>query len=182
MVRKLLFGLLTLTLVLAACAPAAEPASSGMTFTDGLGRAVTLSGPAQKIVSMAPSNTEILFAIGAGSAGGRARRILGLPGRGQSPCRPSAARWGSTAMSRSPRSSPTSSWRAASTRPSRSRRWRTWGSTVFYLGNPSTLEEMYANLELVAQLTGRETEAAALVESLKTRVKAVDEKLAPLSY
>jgi iron complex transport system substrate-binding protein len=55
------------------------------------------------------------------------------------------------------------------------------GLTVFYLKNPTTLEEMYANLEIVAQLTGRETEAAALVESLKARVAAVDEKIAPLS-
>jgi iron complex transport system substrate-binding protein len=70
-------GLLTLTFVLAACAPAAEPAFSGMTFTDGLGRTVTLSGPAQKVVSMAPSNTEILFAVGAGSVVGRDE--FGLP-------------------------------------------------------------------------------------------------------
>ena len=37
-----------------------------LTFTDGLGREITLDGPAQRVVSLAPSNTEILFAIGAG--------------------------------------------------------------------------------------------------------------------
>ena len=40
---------------------------------------------------------------------------------------------------------------------------------------------MYDNLAIVAQLTGHENEAAALVESLKARVAAVDEKIAPLS-
>jgi iron complex transport system substrate-binding protein len=48
--------------------------------------------------------------------------------------------------------------------------------TVYYLKNPLTLEEMYGNLELVAQLTGHAEEAAALIESLKARVAAVDEK------
>ncbi|RPI95800.1 MAG: ABC transporter substrate-binding protein, partial [Chloroflexi bacterium] len=47
-------------------APTASPAPATLTFTDGLGREVTLEGPAQRVVSIAPSNTEILFAIGAG--------------------------------------------------------------------------------------------------------------------
>src|SRR3989337_3060318 len=37
-----------------------------LTLTDGLQRTITLPAPAQRIVSLAPSNTEILFAIGAG--------------------------------------------------------------------------------------------------------------------
>ncbi|HMD81701.1 MAG TPA: helical backbone metal receptor, partial [Anaerolineales bacterium] len=55
------------------------------------------------------------------------------------------------------------------------------GLTVYYLKNPLTLEEMYGNLEIVAQLTGHEMETATLIESLKARVAAVDEKIAPLS-
>jgi iron complex transport system substrate-binding protein len=55
------------------------------------------------------------------------------------------------------------------------------GLTVYYLKNPVTLEEMYGNLETVAQLTDHEAEAAALIESLKARVAAVDEKIAPIS-
>jgi iron complex transport system substrate-binding protein len=36
---------------------------------------------------------------------------------------------------------------------------------------------MYTNLEIVARLTGRETETAALITSLKARVEAVDAKV-----
>jgi len=43
------------------------PESSLIALTDSLGREVILPGPAQRIVSLAPSNTEILFAIGAGA-------------------------------------------------------------------------------------------------------------------
>ena len=48
------------------------------------------------------------------------------------------------------------------------------GLTVYYLKNPLTLEEMYGNLDLVAQMTGHKEEAATLIESLKARVAAVD--------
>jgi iron complex transport system substrate-binding protein len=69
---------LALTLALPACAPAATPAltssptlepapDQGITLTDGLGRTVSLDEPAQTVVSLAASNTEILFALGAGA-------------------------------------------------------------------------------------------------------------------
>ena len=68
MLRK--FLLITLLIgLMTACAPQATPTavSPELTLTDGLGREITLNGPAQHVVSLAPSNTEILFAIGAGS-------------------------------------------------------------------------------------------------------------------
>ena len=83
MFRKTLLLTLLITLFLAGCGPASTPtempvpvstevplateapASAAIELTDGLGRSVVLDGPAQRIVSLAPSNTEILFAIGA---------------------------------------------------------------------------------------------------------------------
>src|SRR5574341_827434 len=49
--------------------PAATSAAPGpfpLTITDDLGRQVTLSAPARRVISLAPSNTEIIFAVGAG--------------------------------------------------------------------------------------------------------------------
>ena len=54
------------------------------------------------------------------------------------------------------------------------------GLTVYYLPNPKSFDELYTNLETVATLTGRD--ATKLTDSLKARVTAVDEKIAPLSY
>ena len=82
------FSLLLLSLVLGGCAPAATPAAEleapiepatvppgtdvaqlaveePLSIVDGLGRTVEFESPPQRIVSIAPSNTEILFAIGA---------------------------------------------------------------------------------------------------------------------
>jgi len=59
-----LVALLTIALVLTACSP------NGQTDVeyvfDDLGRLVAINGTPQRIVSLAPSNTEILFALGLG--------------------------------------------------------------------------------------------------------------------
>jgi iron complex transport system substrate-binding protein len=52
------------------------------------------------------------------------------------------------------------------------------GLTVFLVSNPTTLEEMYESLNVLAQLTGHEAEAASLIDSLRTRVAAVEDKIA----
>jgi iron complex transport system substrate-binding protein len=46
--------------------PAASASSAPITVTDGTGATVTLQQPAVRIVSLAPANTEIAYAIGAG--------------------------------------------------------------------------------------------------------------------
>lgn len=49
-----------------------QQASFPLTLTDGLGRQVTIEAPAQRIVSLLPSNTEALFALGLGD------RVVGV--------------------------------------------------------------------------------------------------------
>jgi iron complex transport system substrate-binding protein len=62
-----------LSTLLAACGPVSPPAGAGagaragdIAVRDGLEREVRLSAPARRIVSTVPSNTEIVFAVGAG--------------------------------------------------------------------------------------------------------------------
>src|SRR5258708_37330743 len=58
-------GLVALTLT--ACAPAERvPVRGGVAVTDDASRRVTVAAPARRVVSLLPSFTEILFAIGAG--------------------------------------------------------------------------------------------------------------------
>src|SRR5690348_16739060 len=63
--RTHLAGLVALTLM--ACARGEHvPVRGGIAVTDDAGRQVTLAAPARRVVSLLPSFTEILFAIGAG--------------------------------------------------------------------------------------------------------------------
>lgn len=55
-----------------ASAPQQAPGPFPLTVTDGLGRSVTIQAEPQRIISLAPSCTEILFALGLGS------RVVGV--------------------------------------------------------------------------------------------------------
>jgi iron complex transport system substrate-binding protein len=181
MLRKVLLITLLVTL-LAACTPQATPTlvPAALTFTDGLGRTVTVDGPAQHIVSIAPSNTEILFAIGAGNQ---------VVGRDEYSDDPEAARSVTNIGSAFDELNtemivslePDLVLAANINAPEQVKALENLGITVYYLNNPHTLEEMYGNLEIVAQLTGHEAETATLIESLQKRVAAVDEKIATVS-
>jgi len=59
-----LAALLSLAFVLTACSPAEQ--TPPQYFFDDLGRLVAINGTPQRIISLAPSNTEILFALGLG--------------------------------------------------------------------------------------------------------------------
>jgi iron complex transport system substrate-binding protein len=47
--------------------PAAASSSAAISVVDGAGQTVTMTKPAERIVSLAPANTEIAYAVGAGA-------------------------------------------------------------------------------------------------------------------
>jgi len=155
-----------------------EPTAIAMTYTDGLGREIKLEGPAQRVVSLAPSNTEILFAIGAGS------QVVGRDEFSDYPAEAASIEsiggsFGEYNVEAILALKPDLVLAAEINTPELVKQLEDVGITVYYLANPTTLEGMYTNLETVASLTGHD--ATELVDSLKTRVAAVDEKIAPLS-
>jgi iron complex transport system substrate-binding protein len=203
MFRKILLLTLFPALLLAGCGPArsatptsapvpvsttlpvtekvvAPIASAEIKLTDGLGRPIVLKEVAQHVVSLAPSNTEILFAIGA------EKQVVGRDELSDYPeVAKNVASIGSafdklnTELIVSMK--PDLVLAAEVNTPEQVKTLENLGLTVYYLKNPTTLEEMYTNLEIVAQLTGHESEAAKLVDSLKARVAVVDEKIMPLN-
>jgi iron complex transport system substrate-binding protein len=178
MFRKLFFVTLLAALMLAACAPAVpSKGEAGITVTDGLGREVKLESAAQRIVSLAPSNTEILFALGAGD------KVVGRDEASDYPeaalALPTVGGWSGFSAEAIVALKPDLVLAAEINSPELVAELEGLGLTVYYLSNPKTLEDLYVNIEIVATLTGRD--ATKLTDSLKARVAAVDEKIAPLS-
>jgi iron complex transport system substrate-binding protein len=60
-------SLLLILLLLASCNREQAASDASLDFTDDLGRSVTLEQPVNRVISLAPSLTEIIFAAGAGS-------------------------------------------------------------------------------------------------------------------
>lgn len=180
MFRKSLFITLFVVLTLAACAPAAaQNTSAGITITDGLGREVRLESAAQRVVSLAPSNTEILFALGAGDKVVGRDEFSNYPPEAESIARVGGS-MGEYSLEAIAALNPDLVLASELNSPELVSSLEKLGLTVYYLPNPKSLEGLYTNLETVATLTGRD--ATKLTDSLKARVTAVDEKIMPLSY
>jgi iron complex transport system substrate-binding protein len=162
-------------------APATEPAAvEEIVLTDGLNRQVTLPAPAQRIISLAPSNTEILFAIGAGNQVVGRDELSDFPAEAKEipPVGSSFTGLNNEAILNL---KPDLLLATGVNTPEQVKEFEDLGLTVYYLPNPVELEDMYQNLLVTGQLTGHEDEAASLVETLKGRVEAVVGKTAPVS-
>jgi iron complex transport system substrate-binding protein len=177
MLRKITIFILLVMLV-SACGPAiSSGASQPVTLTDGNGRKVTVTIPAQRVVSLAPSNTEDLFAIGAGAQ---------VVGRDSFSDYPPAAKnvpdmggsVGSLNVELILSKKPDLVLASPLTPPEQIANLEKANLTVYVLPNPKTFDDLYTDLETVGKLTGHETDAATLITALKARIKAVTDKVA----
>ncbi len=158
-------------------APTSEPA--GIQITDARGQEITLAAPGQRIVSLAPSITEILFAVGAGSQvvantqycnyppeadalpeiGGFSAKTISI--ESIVALDPDLVIGGSTAQTTvaealAPMGIPT---------------------LIF---EPKSFEDVYANIAMVGLATGHSAEAEALVAEMQARVAAVEAVVAEI--
>ncbi len=152
MLRKTLVFTLLIALF-AACAPQAAPTTdsgpTSLSITDGLGREITLEATPQRIVSLAPSNTEILFAVGAGS------QVIGRDEFSDYPEEAASIEiiggsFGEYNVEAIVALEPDLVLAAEINPPELVQQLEDLGLTVYYLSNPTTLEGMYTNLETVA--------------------------------
>ena len=154
-----------------------EAAATAITLTDGLGREVTLEGPAQRVVGMAPSVVEILFAVGAGDQvvaredyTDYPEEALELPSIGNT--------YSELNTEAILAVEPDLVLVANLTSPEQVQELEDLGLTVFLMGNPSDLDGMYDGLRTVATLTGHEEGVEELIVSLQERVQVVVDVIA----
>jgi iron complex transport system substrate-binding protein len=163
-------------------APAATPTETPqtITLTDGLGRTITLDAPAERIVSMAPSNTEILYALGAGgSVVGRdefsdyPEGALNIPSIGGG-----FGEYNSEAIVAL---KPDLVLAGGINTPDQVQALQALGLTVYMVANPTDFDGLYANLDAVGTLTGHAAQAQELIDRLRGRVATITDQLAGAS-
>ena len=144
----------------------------GIAVEDGLGRPVRLERPAERIVSLAPAHTEILFALGAGdrlrgrdSFSDHPREALEVPSIGSAHPRPNLE---SILLLR-----PDLALVGGTMDPSDVRALEAIGIPVYASGVIATLEDVYADVLAISRLCGRPGEGDRLAAALAGRVEAV---------
>lgn len=145
-------------------------------FIDGLERQVTLNKPAQKIVSLAASNTELLFAVGAGG------QVIGRDNFSDHPSQaqdlPAVGDFTGYNMEVIVNLNPDLVLAAGINSPEEVKALEDLNLTVYYLPNPQDMVDLYANLITVGELTGHVEEAEGLIQTMMERVKAVEQAMA----
>jgi iron complex transport system substrate-binding protein len=171
--------LLLLALFAAACGPAvmASPTAAAIVVKDGEGSEFRLDKPAQRIISLAPSNAEILYAIGAGKQMIAREDFTNYPAEVKS--LPSVG--GSTGkynLEEVTKLQPDLILASPLTAVDVVKALKDITPNVYIVPNPTSLDGLYANLNTVGLLTGHQAEAQKLAGELRGRVKAVQDKLA----
>ncbi len=159
-------------------APSATPAL--FSFTDVRGNKVTLAQPAQRIISLAPSNTEILYAVGAGA------QVVARDDFSNYPAEAAALPTVGGSMiqynlEEITKLQPDLLLVSPLTSPEQIKALQEITPNVYVLENPKTLDELYANLVMVGALTGHAPEAEVLATNLEARARAVLDKVAGVS-
>lgn len=157
-------------------APTIEPEPEKIVIIDDLGIEIVLDAPAQKIISISSSLTEILFSVGAGDK---------LIGRDSNSMYPEAAldavdlggMWDGIPVEDFLAMEPDLILAGEIYSAEAIAELRELGLTVYWQANPDSFEGLYENIKDIAYLAGMEDQAAALVESLIIRVEGLSEKL-----
>lgn len=159
--------------------PTVEPTDVPLSFTDARGYELQLTGPPERIVSIAPSNVELLFAIGAGDQ---------LVGRDELSDYPPEAvdipsignPYGELNLETIVALEPDLVLAADINPPEQIEGIRDLGIPAFVVPNPADFQELFRIVEVLGELTANAEQASALRADLSVRVDLVEQRLAGL--
>jgi len=155
------------------------PAACAVTITDDDGVAVAIAEPPQRIISLAPSNTEILYALGLED------RVVGVTDYCNYPPnvadKATVGGYSTVNVEKVVALHPDLVVAADGNTGAVIDRLRGLGLCVIFL-NPPDIDGILRDIELVGRATGTEAEADAIVTDMRARMDAVQERHAAISY
>jgi iron complex transport system substrate-binding protein len=141
--------------------------------SDGLGREITLAAPARRIVSLAPSNTEILFSIGAGGQVVGRDELSDYPAEAVNVTSVGSV-YGTINLEAIVALDPDLVLLSELNPAEQIAALENAGLTTYLVPNPLDFEDLYANLSTIGQLAGHKEEATALTAALRQRVASIE--------
>lgn len=173
-----LISILLLSLLIACTSPAKKAAPSPTEIIDQTGRVVRLEKVPERIVSLAPSNTEILFALGLGDKVVGVSDYCNYPPEAQE--KEKVGGYSEIDIEKVVALEPdlilADEIHKAEVIPALEK----LGLTVFAL-DPRSLDEVLESITLIGEVTGSQREASRLVDEMTDRINAVTNKTARLS-
>jgi cobalamin transport system substrate-binding protein len=167
---------LTLCLAAAGCAAERNQATSGREFTDEIGRKIKVADQPRRIVSLAPSITETLFALGLGD------RVVAVTTYCNYP--PEAAQKPKVGDTQKPSLETVIALKpdlviisTASQLQQFVRNLDGFGIPV-YVSNPRDIQGAIASIEMIGDVTGTSARASELAADMRERINKIQSRLA----
>jgi len=158
----------------AGCVPSSQEGTpQPIEVTDQLGRVVKLNGIPQRIISLAPSNTEVLFALGLEEKVVAVTDFCDYPPQAKE--KPSIGGFSTPNIEEVVAHSPDLILAASIHETRIIPQLEQRGLTVLAL-RPRTLSEVMDAIILVGEVSGKEKEASELVTGMQNRVKAITDR------
>ena len=185
-VTLLLIASVLLASLLGACAPIAEkPTAPGQsepafpfTVTDQAGREIRIEKIPERIVSLAPGNTEIVYALGLEEKLVGVTEFCDYPEAAKN--KPQVGGFSTVDIEKVVASQPDLILASNIHKDEVIPRLEGLGLTVLAL-NPKTLDEVLDAITLVGRCTGEEEDAGQLVAGMENRIKAITDKTKSLA-
>ena len=173
-----LLGVITLVgiLGLTACTQTSTPSS--VTYIDDIGRTVQITGIPQRIISLSPSNTEMVYALGLQD------RLVGVTSYDDYPpdakTKPIVSDYSTVDLEKIVNAKPdlvlADSIQKNDTIPALEK----LGITVYTM-TPNNTDGIFNEIKVLGRITGKTQAADNLVSNLQTRIQAVADKTAKLT-
>jgi iron complex transport system substrate-binding protein len=146
--------------------------------TDMIGRTITLDGIPEKIVSLAPSNTEILFSLGLGDKIVGVSEFCDYPAAAKE--KPNIGGYSTADVEKIVATEPdvifATDMHVEEILPALEQ----LGQTVVVI-DPRNLDQVLDSFTLIGKVTGTSTKAAQIVEDLSARIEKITDKTAGLA-
>ena len=171
--------LVAVTIVAAgACGGSKPKPETGFTVTDDLGKVFSFDGPVNSIISLAPSNTEIVFALGAGDKLIGRTDFCNYPSEAVSV--ESVGDFWSPNKEKVVVLNPDVVLATKAHHQSGDTAWLGERGLKVVTLDPKTLADILADISLVGQLTGKEAKAGEVVADMQSRIDYVRQGTAGL--
>jgi iron complex transport system substrate-binding protein len=162
--------LLSIVLVLTACSPTGQTPTQYV--VDDLGRLVAINGTPQRIVSLAPSNTESLFALGLGDKVVGVTMYCDYPPEAQE--KEKVGGYYGPEIEKIIALEPDLILATDFHRFELIPALEEQGFTVFAVA-PQTLDDVLESIQNVGKITGKEEEASGLVNEMQSKIEEIEE-------
>jgi iron complex transport system substrate-binding protein len=158
----------------AAVAPTTDAPAFPLTVRDSAGTEVRLERMPERIISLSPGTTEILYAIGAGDRIAATDRFSNFPAEANATPKIEYT---------NPNPEAALAFRPdlvimATRQQQQIAQFRNLGMTVFYAREPENLDGVYEHIAMFGQLTGHTADAVRVVADMRREIDAVTASIA----